>query len=153
MEIILFEPDIPQNTGNIIRLCKATKCKLTLVKPLGFSLSERRMRRAGLDYHEDVEVVTIDSLDEYLKKNAHRPKYFLSSKATKGIHKTEIQKDGIFIFGSETKGLPEHIHKEYADDFFTIPMHHKARCLNLANSVSIVIYEALRQLDFEPISV
>ncbi|MCH9621224.1 MAG: tRNA (cytidine(34)-2'-O)-methyltransferase [Chlamydiia bacterium] len=153
MEIILFEPVIPQNTGNIIRLCKATKCKLTLVKPLGFTLSEKRLRRAGLDYHEDVEIQTIDSLDDYLKKFSERKKYFLSSKASKGIHSADIDKDGMLIFGSETKGLPKNIHEEYSKDFYTIPMHHGARCLNLANSVSIVAYEGLRQQDFKLISL
>ena len=149
MEIILFEPDIPQNTGNIIRLCKATKCKLTLVKPLGFSLSTRQLRRAGLDYFLGVEVNQIDSLSDYLEQNKHRNKYFLSSHAKSGIHSAKLDKNGMYIFGSETKGLPQKIHDEYSDDFYTIPMHHEARCLNLANSVSIVIYEGLRQQSFE----
>lgn len=149
MEIILFEPDIPQNTGNIIRLCKATKCKLTLVKPLGFSLSERQLRRAGLDYHLGVEINQIDSLPAYLKEHKEKHRFFLSSKATKTIHEANTCANGLYIFGSETKGLPQAIHDEYKDDFYTIPMHHEARCLNLANSVSITIYEALRQQDFD----
>ena len=152
MEIILFEPDIPQNTGNIIRLCKATKCKLTIVKPMGFSLTTRQLRRAGLDYFLGVEVNTIDSLPDYLEQNKNRQKYFLSSHAKKAIYSAECAADGMYIFGSETKGLPQQIHEDFQEDFYTIPMHSEARCLNLANSVSVVIYEALRQQDFSLIS-
>ena len=147
MEIILFEPDIPQNTGNIIRLCKATKCSLTLITPLGFTLSEKKLRRAGLDYFLGVEVKTAPSLREYLEQNS-RPKYFLSSKAKKSLYTTTIEKDAILIFGSETKGLPSYAWEMWAEDFYTLPIHKDARCLNLANYVSITVYEALRQQDF-----
>lgn len=150
-EIILFEPDIPQNTGNIVRLCKATNCSLTLVEPLGFSLTSKMLKRAGLDYWLGVNVKTVPSLKDYLI-NDKRPKYFLSSKATKDIYSTDIKEDSIFIFGSETGGLPLYTREIWENDFFTIPMHKSARCLNLANSVSIVIYEGLRQLNFSPIA-
>lgn len=151
MEIILFEPDIPQNTVNIIRLCKATKCKLTLVTPLGFDISCKSLRRAGLDYFLGVEVKTIPSLKDYLE-NDKRPMYFLSSKVKKTLYSAEIQEDAIFIFGSETKGLPSYAHETWPNDFYTLPIHKDARCLNLANSVSITVYEALRQQQFTSIA-
>ncbi len=151
MEIILFEPDIPQNTGNIVRLCKATNCKLTLVEPLGFTITDKKLKRAGLDYFLGVEVKTISSLKEYLE-TSKAPKYFLSSKAKKSIYSTEIKEGGIFIFGSETKGLPDYTRELWGEDFYTLPMDKGARCLNLANSVSITIYEALRQQNFAPLS-
>lgn len=150
MEIILFEPDIPQNTGNIIRLCKATKSKLTLVTPLGFDLSEKRLRRAGLDYFLGVEVNTIPSLKQYLKDDP-RPKYFLSSKAPKSLYETEIKEGAVLIFGSETKGLPDYARELWAEDFFTLPIHKDARCLNLSNAVAVTVFEALRQQSFSPI--
>ena len=147
MEIILFEPDIPQNTGNIIRLCKATKSRLTLVEPLGFSMTDKHLRRAGLDYFLGVEVKKIPSLKDYLLKS-DAPKYFMSSKAPTSLYSAEIKEGAIFIFGSETKGLPDYTRELWGNDFYTLPMHKDARCLNLSNSVSIVIYEALRQQDF-----
>ncbi len=152
MEIILFEPDIPQNTGNIVRLCKATKCKLTLVEPLGFTITDKKLRRAGLDYWLGVEVKIIPSLKEYLLKT-DAPKYFLSSKAPRSLYSAEIKKDAIFIFGSETAGLPAYAKELWNNDFYTLPMHKEARCLNLANSVSIAIYEALRQQDFSSLDL
>ncbi len=147
MEIILFEPDIPQNTGNIIRLSKATNCKLTLVEPLGFTMTAKQLKRAGLDYFLGVEVNKVPSLLDYLKDDP-RPKYFLSSKAKTPIFSAEIKIDAVFIFGSETKGLPPYALQMWEKDFYTLPMHKDCRCLNLANSVSITIYEALRQQDF-----
>jgi tRNA (cytidine/uridine-2'-O-)-methyltransferase len=147
MEIVLFEPDIPQNTGNIIRLCKATGCSLTLVEPLGFDLSSSKLKRAGLDYFLGVTVKTVPDLKKYLE-NDRRSKYFLSRHATKSIYNAQIKEDSIFIFGSETKGLPPFAKEIWLDDFYTIPMNSNARCLNLANSVSITIYEALRSLNF-----
>ncbi|MCH9616961.1 MAG: tRNA (cytidine(34)-2'-O)-methyltransferase [Chlamydiia bacterium] len=147
MEIILFEPDIPQNTGNIIRLCKATKSKLTLITPLGFDLSEKRLRRAGLDYFLGVQVNTVPSLKEYLKDDT-RPKYFLSSKAPKSLYETEIKENAILIFGSETKGLPSYAWEMWAEDFVTLPIHKDARCLNLSNAVAVTVFEALRQQSF-----
>ena len=149
-EIILFEPDIPQNTGNIVRLCKATGCSLTLVEPLGFSLSSKMLRRAGLDYWLGVDVKTVPSLKEYLKDDI-RNKYFLSSKASSSFYTADIKDGSVFIFGSETKGLPEYALEIWEEDFYTLPMHKSARCLNLANTAAITVYEGLRQLEFAPI--
>jgi tRNA (cytidine/uridine-2'-O-)-methyltransferase len=147
MEIILFEPDIPQNTGNIIRLCKATGATLTLVEPMGFDLSSKQLRRAGLDYFLGVTVKTIKNLKDYLE-NDTRDKYFLSSHSNTPIFSANIKKNSIFIFGSETKGLPDYARELWKDDFYTLPMNSDARCLNLANSVAITIYEALRTENF-----
>ncbi|MBI5273427.1 MAG: tRNA (cytidine(34)-2'-O)-methyltransferase [Chlamydiales bacterium] len=147
MKIILFQPCIPQNTGNIIRTCKVTGCSLVLVKPLGFLFSDRTLKRAGLDYHKDVNIELIDDLDTYLKTTTS-PFYFLSSKATKKYTDVNYSQDVILIFGSETSGLPDIFWKQYQDRFLTIPMIPDERCLNLSNSVSIAIYEAWRQLDF-----
>lgn len=147
--IVLFQPDIPQNTGNIVRTVYATNSSLVLVKPLGFSLNDRYLKRAGLDYWEDVSIECIDNFDNYVQ--THRS-FFLSSHAKKPY--TEIPfSDGpvSLVFGSETKGLPNYIHEKYTDLFYTIPMQPKARCLNLSNSVSIVLYEALRQQNFSTI--
>ena len=147
MEIILFEPDIPQNTGNIIRLCKATGCSLTLVEPLGFDLSSSKLKRAGLDYFLGVDVKTIPDLLIYLE-NDPRNKYFLSRHASKSIYQADIKENSVFIFGSETKGLPNWAKDIWKDSFYTLPMNSNARCLNLANAVSITIYEALRSCNF-----
>lgn len=147
MEIILYQPQIPQNTGNIIRTCSVTGAKLTLVQPLGFSLSEKNLRRAGLDYHNEVEINLIDDLMKYLedcKKNF----YFFSSKVSRSYTEINYQNEDLLIFGSETFGLDDVFFERFPDHFVTIPMAQNARCLNLSNSVSIGLYEALRQENF-----
>ncbi|MCH9630532.1 MAG: tRNA (cytidine(34)-2'-O)-methyltransferase [Chlamydiia bacterium] len=151
MEVILYEPQIPQNTGNIIRTCSVTNTSLTLVKPLGFSLNAKNLRRAGLDYHHGVEIQTIDDLELYLK-GCSRNFYFLSSHAKKSYTDVEYTESDVLIFGSETSGLDPKFLDMYEDRFITIPMAQNSRCLNLSNSVSIVIYESLRQQRFLPIS-
>ncbi|PCI95319.1 tRNA (uridine(34)/cytosine(34)/5-carboxymethylaminomethyluridine(34)-2'-O)-methyltransferase TrmL [Candidatus Aerophobetes bacterium] len=147
MEVILYEPQIPQNTGNIIRTCSVTNTSLTLVKPLGFSLSEKNLRRAGLDYHHGVEIQTIDDLEVYLK-NCDQNFYFLSSHAKKTYSDIEYTENDVLIFGSESFGLDPKFLRMYEDRFITIPMTQKSRCLNLSNCVSIVLYESLRQQNF-----
>jgi tRNA (cytidine/uridine-2'-O-)-methyltransferase len=147
MIIILFQPDIPQNTGNIIRTCALTNSKLILVRPFGFSTSSRKMKRAGLDYLKDIQMEEIDDLDSYLE-NTSFPYFFLSSKVNKPYTEVKYDKNSILIFGSEKHGLPEKYFNKYKNSFLTIPMKEKARCLNLSNSVSIVLYEALRQQNF-----
>lgn len=148
MEIILFQPDIPQNTGNIARTCALTGTCLTLVRPLGFSLSTRHMKRSGLDYWKDVTLSTVDSIEERLTSG--KPFYFFSSKGTRPYTEIPFERDAILIFGSETKGLPETAWKQWPQQFYTIPMKPGGgRCLNLSNSVSIVLFEAWRQLDFK----
>lgn len=147
MEVILFQPQIPQNTGNIVRTCSVTGCSLTLVTPLGFSVTDKALKRAGLDYWEGVGVSMIDDLAAYLKQTSKKF-YFFSSHATKSYSSISFTLDDALIFGSETAGLPAYYHETYPDLFVTIPMKKDSRCLNLANTASIVIYEAWRQNHF-----
>ena len=147
MEIILFQPQIPQNTGNIVRTCAVTGSALTLVRPLGFSTSARMLKRAGLDYWENVTVTLIDDLVQYLS-NTSKNFYFYSSHAEKPYTETAYLPDDLLIFGSETAGLPALYRERWPERFRTIPMRENNRCLNLANAVSVVIYEAWRQQQF-----
>jgi tRNA (cytidine/uridine-2'-O-)-methyltransferase len=147
MKIVLFRPSIPQNTGNIVRTCAVTGSELILVTPLGFSTSNRMLKRAGLDYWENVSVAFIDDLAIYLKQTIH-PFYFFSSKSSRRYTDVAYSNDAILIFGSEIDGLPTELHERWPSRFLTIPMQKNSRCLNLSNAVSIVIYEAWRQQGF-----
>ena len=147
MKIILFQPQIPPNTGNIVRTCAVTGSSLVLVRPLGFSLSDRWLKRAGLDYWEGVEVEIIDDLDDYLKSTRSNF-YFFSSHATTFYHEVTYKKEDLLIFGSETAGLPKKFHDKWPERFVKIPMRSEVRCLNLATSVGIGLYEACRQQNF-----
>jgi len=147
MKIILFQPEIPQNTGNIIRTCSVTDTQLILVTPCGFSLNERHLKRASLDYLPDVNLQKIDDLDNYLD-NITTSFYFFSSKADKFYTDVQYNKNSCLIFGSETSGLPEKFHEKYEKHFVKIPMKKNSRCLNLSNCVSVALYEALRQNNF-----
>ncbi|NGX29939.1 MAG: tRNA (cytidine(34)-2'-O)-methyltransferase [Candidatus Anoxychlamydiales bacterium] len=146
MQIILFKPEIPQNTGNIIRTCYLTNASLSIVTPASFSLSDRNLKRAGLDYFKDMKLEKIQNLETYLLDKQHF--YFFSSKATKTYSSITYEKDAILIFGSETTGLPKIFFEKYEDKFLKIPMKKNSRCLNLSNSVAIALYEALRQNNF-----
>lgn len=148
MKIILFRPQIPPNTGNIVRLCAVTGCSLTLVTPLGFSLASRHLKRAGLDYWEGVQVEVIDDLMALLE-NTNNAFYFFSSKGKKSYADVSYEPNDMLIFGSETEGLPEEFHVRWPEKFLRIPMLPDRRCLNLANSVGIAVYEAWRQQGFE----
>ena len=141
MIVILFRPEIPQNTGNIVRTCAVTGTELILVTPLGFSTSHRMLKRAGLDYWENVPLTLINDLPLYLEQT-QRPFYFFSSKANACYASQNFSKDAILIFGCETSGLPPCFREKWPDRFLTIPMKKDSRCLNLSNAVSIVIYEA-----------
>ena len=144
LTIILNQPEIPQNTGNIVRTASVTGARLILVRPLGFSVSSRHLKRAGLDYWEGVPLEIIDDLDSYLEKT-DSPFSFFSSKATKEFQEESYSKDHLLIFGSETKGLPERFSEKYPDRFLKIPMLDGKRCLNLATSVGIALYQAWLQ--------
>lgn len=144
--IVLYRPQIPQNTGNIVRTCSVTGADIVLVDPQ-FSLSDRHLKRAGLDYWEGVSLTREHSLEDWLKKWSG-PVYFFSSKASRLHTEAEYIAGGALVFGSETEGLPEFVWQQYAPYFYTIPMRPLARCLNLATSVGIVTYEAWRQLGF-----
>lgn len=150
MKIILYQPQIPQNTGNIVRTCNVTGASLGLVTPLGFSVSNRWLKRAGLDYWEGVEVSFIDDLEAYIK-TAPASIYLFSSKAKKRYCDVHYTAEDWLIFGSETTGLPTNIVDAYPDQCLTLPMQTGARCLNLATTAGIAIYEAWRQLGFEPL--
>jgi len=145
VKIVLFQPQIPQNTGNIVRTCSVTGTDLVLVKPLGFSIQDRWLKRAGLDYWEGVNVDTIENLEEYLSSYPGNF-YFFSSKGNTRYSDVDYQEDDILIFGSETEGLPSKYHEKWPDKFLSIPMLPNSRCLNLATSAGIALYEALRQL-------
>lgn len=147
MKIILFEPQIPQNTGNIVRTCSITSTDLVLVKPLGFRLTDRYLKRAGLDYWDEVNIEVIEDLRSYLEEQK-APFYFFSSKAKKWYSEGTYPKNALLIFGSEVSGLPKFFHEAYSEQFYTLPMLPNKRSLNLANSASIVLYEALRQQNF-----
>ncbi|KPK32212.1 MAG: tRNA methyltransferase [Chlamydiae bacterium SM23_39] len=147
MKIILFQPEIPQNTGNILRTCFLTNTELILVKPLGFSISSRKLKRSSIDYFNEIAFKQIDDLFSFLLETKN-PFYFFSSKVDKIYTEIKYSRDAILIFGSETKGLPKNFKNRWEDRFFSIPMKKNSRCLNLANAVSIVLYEALRQQNF-----
>lgn len=147
MKIVLFQPQIPQNAGNVVRTCAVTGNDLIFVSPLGFSIHDRWLKRAGLDYWEGVNVHTIDDLEKLLDETTHSF-YFFSSKAKNPYTSFQYQSNDLLIFGSETAGLPEKFHTKWPDRFGKIPMIPGPRCLNLATSVGIVVYEAWRQQNF-----
>jgi tRNA (cytidine/uridine-2'-O-)-methyltransferase len=144
VKVILYQPQIPQNTGNIVRTCAVTGCGLALVRPLGFSVSNRWLKRAGLDYWENVAVEFIDDLESYLS-NLQTNFFFFSSKAQQLYTSVTYQREDVLIFGSETAGLPAHFFQKWPDRYIKIPMLPDTRCLNLATSVGIGVYEAIRQ--------
>ncbi|AGA69080.1 putative rRNA methylase SpoU family [Desulfitobacterium dichloroeliminans LMG P-21439] len=145
LNIVLVEPEIPPNTGNVARLCAATGATLHLVKPLGFEISDKQLKRAGLDYWHLLDICLYENFAEFEEKNPDGPRYLATTKA-KCLH-TEIQYEqgGYFLFGKETKGLAPEILERYPDGAIRLPMREEARSLNLSNSVAVVVYEALRQ--------
>ena len=147
MNIVLVHPEIPPNTGNIARLCAATGIPLHLVGPLGFRLTDSRVRRAGLDYWDWVEIRRHASLEEFLGPMPEERLYFFSKRATRSYTQARYQDGDFLVFGSETRGLPEWALDKYSARLFTIPMlRPEVRSLNLSNAVAIVCYEALRQI-------
>ena len=151
MHIVLVEPEIPGNTGNIARLCAATGASLHLVRPLGFSVDDRYLKRAGLDYWHLVDIHYYDSVEEVLAAYPDAPRFLLTTHAHRSYTRVEYTKDSLLIFGKESAGLPEAFRMAHEDECIRIPMVPEARSLNLANSVSIVHHEAHRQVhnDFE----
>ncbi len=148
--IVLFEPEIPPNTGNIIRLAANTSSRLHLIEPLGFELDEKRLKRAGLDYHEWANVILYSSFDDFISKNPNANLYALSTKGKKVFSDAPFKQDDFFIFGPETRGLPDSIlYSERVAELLTLPMAKNSRSLNLSNTVSIVIYEAWRQNQYK----
>ncbi|MDR7870595.1 MAG: tRNA (uridine(34)/cytosine(34)/5-carboxymethylaminomethyluridine(34)-2'-O)-methyltransferase TrmL [Tissierellaceae bacterium] len=149
LNIVLVEPEIPQNTGNIARTCALTDTALHLIRPLGFSVDDKHLKRAGLDYWNLVDIHYYDSFDELLQKYPEGNFYYATTKASKNYCEFEYRDSTFFVFGKETKGLPKELLDNNRETCIKIPMRSDiARSLNLSNSVNIIIYEALRQLDF-----
>ena len=146
LNLVLFQPEIPSNTGNLIRLSANMGANLPLIKPYGFEMNDKRLRRAGLDYKDLASVYEYDNFDDYLDKANPSKLYLVSSKVSKNYTDIKYHNNDSFLFGSETKGLPKEIFDEY--EGITVPMQDGSRSLNLSNCVSIVAYEAWRQLDF-----
>ncbi|MBQ9757128.1 MAG: tRNA (cytidine(34)-2'-O)-methyltransferase [Clostridia bacterium] len=153
LNIVLVEPEIPSNTGNISRTCSVIDASLHLVHPLGFDISEKAVKRAGLDYWDELEIFEYNSFDEIRAKYPKGVFYFCTTKAPKSYSKMNFpvkeDKEIFLVFGKETKGLPEELLKENLDSCIRIPMKKNKRSLNLSNSVAIIAYEVLRQGDFE----
>lgn len=149
MNVVLVEPEIPQNTGNIVRTCAATGAKLHLVKPLGFSTEDKYLKRAGLDYWHLVKIYYYDSIAELMNRYLDGNFYFSTTKAGKWYTEFKYEKDSFLFFGKETAGLPVDLLKSNWDRCVRIPMVSEARSLNLSNAVAIILYEALRQQKFE----
>jgi tRNA (cytidine/uridine-2'-O-)-methyltransferase len=148
--IVLYEPEIPANTGNIIRLCANAGTQLHLIKPLGFELDDKKLRRAGLDYHEWVAVKVHISLSAFIETVKPERIFALSTKGKKMVSKVAFQAQDAFLFGPETRGLPENILANIGvNRCLYLPMQAESRSLNLSNTVAIVLYEAWRQLSFE----
>lgn len=148
ISVVLVEPEIPQNAGNIIRTCAATGCKLYMVKPLGFVLDDKHFKRAGLDYFSLSNFEVVDSFEEIYEANKDKQFFFASTKSKHTYAEVAYPKDCFIVFGKESFGLRESLLKEHYDDCIRIPMTEGARSLNLSNSVAIIVYEALRQNDF-----
>ena len=149
LNIVLFEPEIPQNTGNIGRTCVATNTRLHLIEPLGFSLSEKALKRAGMDYWNELDVTTYVNWADFCEKNPGAKIYYATTKAKHVYSEVNYEPDCYIVFGKESAGIPEEILKENPDTCVRIPMMGETRSLNLSNSVAIVLYEALRQNNFD----
>ena len=148
LNIVLYEPEIPANTGNIGRTCVATGTRLHLIEPLGFKLNEKSLKRAGMDYWKDLDVTTYIDYQDFLEKNPGAKIYMATTKAHKVYTDVEYEPDCYIMFGKESAGIPEEILLDYKETAVRIPMFPEIRSLNLANSVAIVLYEALRQQGF-----
>ncbi len=148
LNVVLVEPEIPQNTGNIARTCAATGARLHLVRPLGFSISEKAVKRAGLDYWDLLDITVYDSTEDFFEKTKGGQYYYFSTKA-QHIHSDISYPDGAYLlFGKETAGLPEKLLHDNPDTAVRIPMISEARSLNLSNSVAVAVYEVLRQWSY-----
>ena len=152
VNIVLVEPEIPMNTGNIARTCAATRSRLHLIRPLGFDISDKAVKRAGLDYWPMVDLHVYDSLEHFFAVNSRPDLWLATTKAPRDYTQAEFRDGCWLMFGKETAGLPEDLRKAHYDRCIRIPMRPDARSLNLANSVAILTYEALRQQGFPDLS-
>ncbi|MDG2046939.1 MAG: tRNA (cytidine(34)-2'-O)-methyltransferase [Halioglobus sp.] len=149
LKIVLFEPEIPPNTGNIIRLCANTGCSLHLIEPLGFDLDDKKLRRAGLDYREFAQVQLYPSLESFSQGQGHPRIFAATTKGETAYHRIQYQRGDAILFGPETRGLPTSILNYLGPEYtLRIPMRANSRSLNLSNAAALIIYEGLRQLDF-----
>ena len=149
MNIVLLEPEIPQNTGNIGRTCLATGTRLHLIEPMKFRITDKNLKRAGMDYWKDLDVVIYDSYTDFCEQNPDAKIWYATTKAPKKYTDVEYGENDFIMFGKESAGIPEEILVEHKDACVRIPMNEDIRSLNLSNSVAIVLYEGLRQLGFE----
>ena len=149
INIVLCEPDIPQNTGNIARTCAATGSSLHLIRPLGFEIDNAKLKRAGLDYWDKLDITYYDGLDDFFSKHPSAEMYYFTTKARHTYSDIDYPEDDWIMFGKETRGLPEELLYANPDRCVRIPMRDSLRSLNLSNSVAIAVYEILRQRDFE----
>ncbi|MFV0341630.1 MAG: tRNA (cytidine(34)-2'-O)-methyltransferase [Anaerocolumna sp.] len=148
MNVVLMEPEIPSNTGNIGRTCVATGTKLHLIKPMGFTLEEKEIKRAGLDYWKDLDVTVYENFDDFMERNQGAKIYMATTKGLNIYSEVKYEPDSFIMFGKESAGIPEEILLDYKENAIRIPMIGEIRSLNLANSVAIVLYEALCQNHF-----
>lgn len=149
INIVLHEPEIPANTGNIGRSCVAVGARLHLIEPLGFKLSEKALKRAGMDYWPDLDVTTYIDYADFMAKNHHPRVYMATTKAVNTYSDVRYEEDCFIMFGKESAGIPEEILIKHKEDCVRIPMLGETRSLNLGNSVAIILYEVLRQRDFQ----
>lgn len=149
INIVLHEPEIPQNTGNIARTCAAIGASLHLIRPLGFNVDDRKLKRAGLDYWHLLDITYYDGLDDFYAKNPDADVYYFSTKAPKSFSEVTYPKHVFLMFGKESAGLPEELLKDNQKTAVRIPMRNNLRSLNLSNSVAVAVYEVLRQRDYE----
>ena len=148
LNIVLLEPEIPANTGNIGRTCVAAGARLHLIEPMGFRISQKEVKRAGLDYWDKLDVTVYDSYPDFLEKNPNAKIYMATTKAKHTYADVKFEEDAYIMFGKESAGIPEEILIEHPDECIRIPMFGEIRSLNLSNSVAIVLYEVLRQNNF-----
>ncbi len=149
LNIVLLEPEIPQNTGNIARTCAVTGAALHLIRPLGFEPDDKKLKHAGLDYWHSLDITYYDNLADFYEKNPDAEIYYLSTKAPRGYTEVTYPKNTYIMFGKESAGIPENVILDNLDHTVRIPMRNNIRSLNLSNAVAITVYEVLRQRDFE----
>ena len=152
LNVVLYSPEIPQNTGNISRTCAVTGARLHIIKPIGFEISDRTLKRAGLDYWDKLDITYYENYEDFLRQNENAQLFFFSAHAKKCYAEVEYPDGAYLVFGRETAGLPRELIEANIDSAVRIPMRKTLRCLNLSNAVAIAVYEALRQQGFKDLS-